>query len=39
MLRTSRAFPLIGAGLGGFNQERAREIMEDELGRSGIRMR
>jgi O-acetyl-ADP-ribose deacetylase (regulator of RNase III) len=29
----SIAFPLIGAGSGGFNQERAREIMEDELGR------
>ncbi len=29
----SIAFPLIGAGSGGFNQERARAIMEDELGR------
>lgn len=28
----SIAFPLIGAGSGGFNQERARAIMEDELG-------
>jgi len=28
---TSVAFPLIGAGSGGFNQERAGEIMEDEL--------
>jgi uncharacterized protein YwqG/O-acetyl-ADP-ribose deacetylase (regulator of RNase III) len=27
----SIAFPLIGAGSGGFNQERARAIMEDEL--------
>lgn len=27
----SIAFPLIGAGLGGFNQNRARAIMEDEL--------
>lgn len=27
----SIAFPLIGAGSGGFNQDRAREIMEDEL--------
>jgi O-acetyl-ADP-ribose deacetylase (regulator of RNase III) len=27
----SIAFPLIGAGSGGFNQERAREIMLDEL--------
>ena len=29
----SIAFPLIGAGSGGFDQERARAIMEDELGR------
>jgi O-acetyl-ADP-ribose deacetylase len=29
----SIAFPLIGAGSGGFNQERAKAIMEDELGR------
>jgi O-acetyl-ADP-ribose deacetylase (regulator of RNase III) len=29
----SIAFPLIGAGSGGFNQERARAIMEDELGK------
>lgn len=28
----SIAFPLIGAGSGGFNQERAKAIMEDELG-------
>jgi O-acetyl-ADP-ribose deacetylase (regulator of RNase III) len=28
----SIAFPLIGAGSGGFNQERVREIMEEELG-------
>ena len=27
----SIAFPLIGAGSGGFNQERAKAIMEDEL--------
>ena len=27
----SIAFPLIGAGSGGFNQDRARVIMEDEL--------
>jgi O-acetyl-ADP-ribose deacetylase len=27
------AFPLIGAGSGGFNQERAKAIMEDELGK------
>jgi O-acetyl-ADP-ribose deacetylase (regulator of RNase III) len=27
----SVAFPLIGAGSGGFNQQQAREIMEDEL--------
>lgn len=27
----SIAFPLIGAGPGGFNQERARAIMENEL--------
>jgi O-acetyl-ADP-ribose deacetylase (regulator of RNase III) len=29
----SIAFPLIGAGSGGFNQDRARAIMEDELGK------
>jgi O-acetyl-ADP-ribose deacetylase (regulator of RNase III) len=27
----SIAFPLIGAGSGGFNQERAKAITEDEL--------
>ena len=27
----SIAFPLIGAGSGGFNQEQARAIMEDEF--------
>jgi O-acetyl-ADP-ribose deacetylase (regulator of RNase III) len=27
----SIAFPLIGAGSGGFNQERAKAIMEDEV--------
>lgn len=27
----SIAFPLIGAGSGGFNQQRAQAIMEDEL--------
>ena len=27
----SSAFPLIGAGSGGFNQERAKSILEDEL--------
>jgi O-acetyl-ADP-ribose deacetylase (regulator of RNase III) len=27
----SVAFPLIGAGSGGFNQERAKEMMVDEL--------
>ncbi len=34
----SIAFPLIGAGSGGFNQERARAIMEDELGKMDILM-
>jgi O-acetyl-ADP-ribose deacetylase len=29
----SIAFPLIGAGSGGFNQERAKVIMEDESGK------
>ena len=29
----SIAFPLIGAGSGGFNQDRALAIMEDELGK------
>ena len=29
----SIAFPLIGAGSGGFNEERAKAIMEDELGK------
>ena len=30
---TSIAFPLIGAGSGGFNQDRVKAIMEDELGK------
>ena len=30
----SIAFPLIGAGAGGFNQEQAKAIMEDELQKS-----
>lgn len=34
----SIAFPLIGAGSGGFNQERAREIMEDEIGQLDYRL-
>ena len=34
----SIAFPLIGAGSGGFNQERARAIMEDELGKMDSQM-
>jgi O-acetyl-ADP-ribose deacetylase len=29
----SIAFPLIGAGSGGFNQEKTKAIMEDELGK------
>jgi len=29
----SIAFPLIGAGSGGFTQDRAKAIMEDELGK------
>ena len=32
----SIAFPLIGAGSGGFNQDRAKAIMEDELQKVGI---
>jgi O-acetyl-ADP-ribose deacetylase (regulator of RNase III) len=34
----SIAFPLIVAGSGGFNQERAKAIMEDELGGMGSLM-
>ncbi len=34
----SVAFPLIGAGSGGFNQERTRAIMEDELGKMDLPM-
>ena len=34
----SIAFPLIGAGSGGFNQERAKAIMEDELGKMDFPM-
>ena len=34
----SIAFPLIGAGSGGFNQERTKGIMEDELGKVEQRM-
>jgi O-acetyl-ADP-ribose deacetylase (regulator of RNase III) len=34
----SITFPIIGAGSGGFNQERARVIMEDELGKMDFPM-
>ena len=34
----SIAFPLIGAGSGGFNQDRARAIMEDEVGKMDLPM-
>jgi O-acetyl-ADP-ribose deacetylase len=34
----SIAFPLIGAGSGGFNQDRAQAIMEDELGKMNVPM-
>lgn len=34
----SIAFPMIGAGSGGFNQERAKAIMEDELGKTDSAM-
>ena len=34
----SIAFPLIRAGSGGFNQERAKAIMEDELGKLDVPM-
>jgi len=34
----SIAFPLIGAGSGGFNQDRAKAIMEDELGKMDFPM-
>jgi O-acetyl-ADP-ribose deacetylase (regulator of RNase III) len=34
----SIAFPLIGAGSGGFNQERTKAIMEDELGKVELPM-
>lgn len=35
----SIAFPLIGAGSGGFNQERAKAVMLDELGRLDVPMK
>ena len=34
----SIAFPLIGAGSGGFNQEQARELMLDELSKTKVSM-
>ena len=34
----SIAFPLIGAGSGGFNQDRAKAIIEDELGKIDLPM-
>jgi O-acetyl-ADP-ribose deacetylase len=35
---TSIAFPLIGAGSGGFNQEQAKTLMVDELGKLDVPM-
>ena len=35
---TSLAFPLIGAGSGGFNQEQAKALMLDELSKLDIPM-
>ena len=35
---TSIAFPLIGAGSGGFNQEQAKALMLDELGKLDVPM-
>lgn len=35
----SVAFPLIGAGSGGYNREQARKIMEDELGKLEFQLR
>ena len=35
---TSIAFPLIGAGSGGFNQEQAKNLMLDELGKLDVPM-
>ncbi len=35
---TSIAFPLIGAGSGGFNQEKVKDIMIDELGKTDVPM-
>jgi O-acetyl-ADP-ribose deacetylase (regulator of RNase III) len=34
----SIAFPLIGAGSGGFTQDRAKAIMEDEFGQINVPM-
>ena len=34
----SIAFPLIGAGSGGFNQEKAKQIMLDELQKLEVRL-
>lgn len=34
----SIAFPLIGAGSGGFNQEKVKDIMIDELGKTDVPM-
>ncbi|MDR3636962.1 MAG: macro domain-containing protein [Isosphaeraceae bacterium] len=34
----SMAFPLIGAGSGGFNEEQAKAVMLDELSRLGVPM-
>jgi O-acetyl-ADP-ribose deacetylase (regulator of RNase III) len=35
---TSIAFPLIGAGSGGFNEERAKALILDELGKLDVPM-
>ena len=35
---TSIAIPLIGAGSGGFNEERTKELMLDELGKIDLPM-
>jgi len=35
---TSIAFPLIGAGSGGFNQGKVKDIMIDELGKTDVPM-
>ena len=34
----SIAFPIVGAGSGGFNRQKAQQIMEDEVGKLNCRI-